>query len=141
MRINIFANMSLQFKYLVIIIAAMVLPAVVVGGALYYFIFTFAAEQIGNPDAIAANLIPVLERVNLLIAGLVIPLCALLVWWGLALSHRFYGPIERIKADLDSIVKGDYNVRFRVRKSDDIHDIVEMMNKILDVLASKKKDR
>jgi len=139
MRFNLFSKKILQFKYLFIIVVAMVIPALVVGSFLYYFIFTLTAEQIGIPEAVAANLLPVVQKINyLLIMGLV-PLFALLFFWGLVLSHRFCGPLERIEEDVNKILEGDYSVRFRVREQDDIKGIVSKLNQVMDILQSKKQ--
>ncbi len=134
MRFNLFTRSPLQFRYLILIIIAMTLPALIVGICLYYFIFTIMAEQLGIPEAIAINLIPVLNKINfMLIAGL-IPLFMLLFLWGLRLSHRFSGPLERIEKDLDKILEGDTSTRFKVREKDDIGNIVDKLNKLLEKL-------
>jgi nitrogen fixation/metabolism regulation signal transduction histidine kinase len=69
----------------------------------------------------------------MLIAGL-IPLFILLFLWGLILSHRFSGPLERVERDLDKILEGDASVRFKVREKDDIRGIVDKLNKLIERL-------
>ena len=138
MRLNLIVKNHLQFRYLAIIVFAMIVPALVVGSFLYYFIFTFAAEEIGIPEAIAANLIPVVEKINFMLVVGLIPLFILLIFWGLILSHRFCGPLNRIEQDLDKILEGDYSIRFKVRKRDGIRNIIDKLNRVLDVLKSKK---
>ena len=134
MRINLFTKHKLQLRYLTLIIIAMTVPALIVGSCLYYFIFTIMAEQLGIPEAIAINLMPVLKKINfMLIAGLV-PLFILLFLWGLRLSHRFSGPLERIEKDLDKILEGDTSIRFKVREKDDIRNIVDKLNKLIEKL-------
>jgi len=138
MRLNLIVKNHLQFRYLAIIVFAMIVPALVVGSFLYYFIFTFAAEEIGIPEAIAANLMPVLEKINFMLVVGLIPLFILLIFWGLILSHRFCGPLDRIEKDLDRILEGDYSIRFKIRKRDGIKSIIDKLNSVLDVLQSKK---
>lgn len=116
----------------------MVVPALVVGSFLYYFIFTITADQIGMPEAVASTLIPVVQRINYIMFIGLLPLGVLFFIWGVILSHRFCGPLERIEADLDKLLEGNYSVRFKVRKNDDIHTIVAKLNKLLDNLNKKK---
>lgn len=138
LRFNVFSRKFIQFKYLMIIILAMVVPALVVGSFLYYFIFTITADQIGMPEAVASTLIPVVQRINYIMFIGLLPLGVLFFIWGVILSHRFCGPLERIEADLDKLLEGNYSVRFKVRKNDDIHSIVAKLNKLLDNLSKKK---
>lgn len=140
-RLNLFSKKPLQHRYLLLIIVAMVVPALVVGSFLYYFIFAVTAEQIGIPENIIGTLQPVVEKINVMLVAWLLPLFALLIVWGLILSHRFCGPIERIEADLDKILEGNYHVRFKVRKNDDIKHAVEDLNKVLDILESKCKEK
>jgi len=136
MRRNLFTARTVQARYLILIIIAMIVPALIVGSCLYYFIFTVMAEQLAIPESIAMNLIPVLKKINtMLVVGLV-PLFVLLFLWGLMLSHRFAGPLERVEEDLDKILEGDYSVRFKVRKKDDIKNIVNKLNRLLEKFKS-----
>ncbi|MCK4463592.1 MAG: hypothetical protein KAU58_04710, partial [Candidatus Omnitrophica bacterium] len=100
MRIRLFRGSKLQFRYLMLVIISMLVPTLIVGSCLYYFIFTIMAEQLGIPEAIAINLIPVLKKINFMLITGLIPLFLLLFSWGLILSHRFSGPLERVEKDL-----------------------------------------
>jgi len=138
-RFNLLVNHPLQKKYLLFIIVAMIVPAVIVGSFLYYFIFTLAAEQIGIPEAVYGNLLPVVHKINtMLLIGLV-PLFGLLLLWGLILSHRFCGPLYRIERDLDRILEGDHTVHFRVRENDGIKSIIDRLNRVADIVKGKNK--
>ena len=134
MRFNLFTKSPLQFKYLMLIIIAMLVPTLIMGSYLYYFIFTIMAEQLAIPEIIAINLIPVLNKVNVMLIVSLIPLFILLFLWGLIVSHRFAGPLERIEKDIDKILEGDTSVRFKVRDKDDMKSIVDKLNKLLDKL-------
>lgn len=136
MRTRLFRGTKLQFKYLMLVVISMLVPTLIVGSCLYYFIFTIMAEQLGIPEAIAINLIPVLEKINFMLITGLIPLFILLFLWGLILSHRFSGPLERIEKDLDKILEGDTSIRFKVREKDDIRSIVDKLNKLIERLRS-----
>jgi len=112
----------------------MIVPALIVGSCLYYFIFTVMAEQLAIPESIAMNLIPVLKKINTMLVVGLIPLFVLLFLWGLMLSHRFAGPLKRVEDDLDKILEGDYSVRFKVRENDDMKNIINKLNRLLERL-------
>ena len=77
---------------------------------------------------IFANLVPVIDRINNLLA-LTLPVIALIILWcALVISHRFAGPIERLEKDLDQILSGDKRHRVRLRKKDDLGGVASRVN-------------
>ncbi len=124
----------IQSKYLLIVIFAMLAPMLVIGFCLYNLVFNLLALQLVFPEAIMANLVPVIERVNKwLIMSL--PVLALVVLWvALVISHRFAGPIERLESELDKVLAGDHDHRIDTRKKDDLKGVVQRINAILDLL-------
>ncbi|MGH7197471.1 MAG: hypothetical protein ACREH5_01860 [Candidatus Omnitrophota bacterium] len=121
----------IQTKYLLIVILAMVAPTVVVGLCFYFVVFHLLAMQMAFPEAIMANLVPVIERVNWLLAISLPILAAIILWIALAISHRFAGPVERLESDLDRVLAGNYEHRIETRKKDDLNGIVNRINALL----------
>ncbi len=109
----------------------MLFPTLLVGYCLYHVVFSMLANQMAFPEAIAANLVPVIERVNGILAIALPALLLMLIWLGLLISHRFAGPVERMEADLDRILAGDLKHRVRVRKTDDLRAIAEKINDLV----------
>ena len=137
-RKSLFINRSAQRKFLLVLSVSMVLPALFVGGALYYLIFTLAAEQLGVPESIACNLFPVIEKINLILLVGIPPLFTLLILWGMILSHRFAGPLLRLEREIrDMASRGDFGRRLRVRKNDDLRPIADAVNTLLDKAEGK----
>ena len=137
MRIRFITKNPLQTKYLLLILISILLPLFIVGGCLYYLIFQIMAEQLAIPEAIAYNLFPVVERINFLLILGVPPIVILLFIWGAVLSHRLIGPLERLENDLKKISDGDYSMRLRIRKDDDLRPIADVINRIIDKLERK----
>jgi len=131
MRINVVTKNPLQLKYLTLIMISIIIPLVLVGGCLYYLIFQIMAEQLALPEVIAQNLIPVLHKINLFLLIGLPPIVILLFIWGATLTHRMIGPLERLENDLLKISKGDYFVRLKLRKNDDLKPIAEVLNNII----------
>lgn len=139
-RKKLLANKRVQLKYLLLLIVSMAVPLLFAIGCLYYLIFTLIAEQLGIPESIAYNLLPVVKKINTILAIGLPPLFLLLIWWGIMLSHRFAGPLQRIEKELHKIThSGDYSHRIHLRKNDDVKLIADAINKLLDVIHRKSK--
>jgi len=131
---------SVQLKYLALLMLSMVIPLVFVGGCLYYLIFNLMAEQLGIPESIAYNLFPVIDKMNLILLLGLPPLFLLLIIWGIMLTHRLLGPLERLEKELERIYNsGDYTKRLKLRKNDDIRPIADAINKLLDKIEGKSE--
>lgn len=130
---------SIQLRYLALLIASMVIPALFVGGCLYYLMFTIIAEQLGIPESIAYNLFPVIKKINAILLLGIPPIFLLLVAWGVLLSHRFAGPAERLEKEIEKMAKsGDYSRRLRVRKRDDMKPMADAINGLLDKIEKEE---
>ncbi|MFH1878803.1 MAG: HAMP domain-containing protein [Candidatus Omnitrophota bacterium] len=132
-------NRSLQSKYLLVLILSMIIPTVFVGGCLYYLILNIMAEQIALPDVIARDLLPVIERINLiLLVGLPF-VFILLLSWAVILSYRFIAPLERLEEDIKRIDEGDYSVRLQINEDHDLSPIAGVINDLVDKLDTNKR--
>jgi len=116
----------------------MLIPTVLVGWCLYYFIFTVLAEQLALPDMIARDLIPVIQRINVLLAiGLPFVFIALITW-AVILSYRFVSPLERLEGDIRRIDEGDFSVRLQISKDHDLRPIADTINDLVNQLEKTK---
>lgn len=139
MRICFITNRPLQRKFLILIVISMIIPLVLIGACLYYLIFTLMAEQLGIPEAIAINLFPVIKRINLFLVIGIPPILLVLLFWGAFLSHKFVGPIDRLKLEIEKMAQdGDFTKRLKVRKTDSIKCITDAINKLLDRIERDK---
>jgi methyl-accepting chemotaxis protein len=133
-----FIKSGLQSRYLKLIFVAAALPTFLFSFCLYYLFFYLMAEQLGIPESIAYNIKPVLGKINLiLLLGLPV-IFILLLLWGLVISHRIAGPVYRLEQDLDKIARGDFSLRIRLRRKDELTSIVEGINKVLDKIEGKQ---
>jgi len=130
----------IQMMYLRLLMVSIIVPLVFVGGCLYYLIVTLMAAQLGIPEYVAYNLSPVVKKINIILLVGVPPLLAILLLWGIAVSHRFAGPLERLESELKKITeKGDYKHRIHLRKNDDLRPIADVINKLLDHFEGRHK--
>jgi hypothetical protein len=127
-----FMATPIQKRILILIFASAVIPTSLAVVALYYLIFNLMAWQIGIPEAIAYNLIPVVQKVNLIIS-ITIPIALLLIWFiALELSHRIAGPLFRLEKELDERITGKTSgVDIKLRKKDELKTLVGKINKLI----------
>lgn len=133
-----FIKGSLQVKYLRLITLSMILPVLLVSGCLYYLIFNIVAQEIAIPEYIAAILFPVIKRVNIMILIGFPVIFMIMLLWAILLSHRIAGPIYRLQQELERISKGDFSVRIKFRRKDEIGQIAEGINKVLDKIEGRQ---
>ncbi|MEA3488750.1 MAG: methyl-accepting chemotaxis protein [Candidatus Omnitrophota bacterium] len=117
-----------------ILILSMIIPTVFVGGCLYYLIMAVMAEQIALPDVIARDLMPVIQRINFILAVGLPAVFIVLFTWAVILSFRFVGPLERLEEDLKRIDEGDYTVRLQINRDHDLGPIADVINDLVDQL-------
>ncbi len=138
LRTKYLTGSRIQLHYLLLLMVSIIVPLVVSAACLYYLIFKIMAEQLGIPEYIALNLFPVIHKINMILLIGVPPLFLILVMWGIALSHRFAGPIERLQRELKKIsAHRNYKIRIRVREGDDIKPIADAVNELLDSIDRK----
>ena len=138
LRTKYLTGTRIQLHYLLLLMISIIVPLVFSAACMYYLIFKIMAEQLGIPEYIALNLFPVIHKINMILLIGVPPLFLILVMWGIALSHRFAGPIERLQRELKKIAAHrNYKIRIRVRKGDDIKPIADAVNELLDSIERK----
>jgi len=120
-----------QNKLLFLVLASAIIPTTIVAICLYYFIFNLLARQMAIPEAIAYNIMPVLQKVNIIII-LTLPVVLAIIWFvALELSHRIAGPLYRIERELDEILAGKRHGPIKLRKNDEFKALVEKINRIV----------
>lgn len=125
-----------QMKFLLLLLVSMLVPVFFVGSFLYLLIFKMLADQQVTIESVSANLYPVIMKTNLGIALGFIPLFLLLLTWGLILSHRFAGPLERLQREIDEMAKqGNFSARLSVRKYDYVKPLVDSINNLLNKIS------
>ncbi len=124
-----FAGMIILFMFAVALFSSL---------TMYYYIWTLLGEKLANVYP-QGRLVGILKSANLILftrLGLITPLVFVIA---IVLSHRIAGPIYRIKKTLDEISKGDYAKRLHLRKTDELKDVADSINRAIDKLEEKAK--
>ena len=123
---------------MIIIILSMIIPTVFVGGCLYYLILNVLADHIALPDIIARDLVPVINRINIILMIGLPMLFVCMLTWAVVLSFKFVAPLERLEEDIKKIDEGDYSVRLEINKDHDLSPIAGIINGLVDKLDRMK---
>src|SRR3989338_1428911 len=100
-----FVNHPIQIKYLSLAAVAMFVPAIVIGGCLYYLLWQTVAYQLAIPDLIFQTLLPASHRVNAILI-IALPFVSVFIFLLAAgLSHRIAGPLKRIENEVDTMIR------------------------------------
>ncbi len=139
-RIKFFTGSHIQIKYLSLLFISMTIPVVLIIFCMYYFIFMFLMEQIGNPVYTEYIIFPVIKKVKMMLIIGIPPLFLVLFIWGMVLSYHFAGPIKRLEKELNEVLADKkYKHRILLRKGDDIKPVSDAINNLLDKLEEKHK--
>ncbi|MDD5503953.1 MAG: hypothetical protein PHV77_01395 [Candidatus Omnitrophica bacterium] len=126
-----FINTPVQNKTLLLVFASAVIPMAVVVMCLYYLIFNMLAWQMGIPEMVAYNLIPVVRKVNIILL-VSLPVVLIVIWFvALELSHRIAGPIYRLEKELDSMISGKSQGPIKLRPRDELKALADKINKLV----------
>ena len=128
----------LERHYLRLIALSLILPTLILGSCLYYVIFNLMAEQLGIPEIVAYHLLPVVQKVNIVLMVSLPVLFLILFSIGLVLTRNLVGPIERLERELEEIVSGNLSRRLQLRKKDELRTLVDDINILLDKIAKMR---
>ena len=122
----------IQSRYLFIVMMSMLGPSVLFSGCLYFLLFKLMAEQMALPEAIYEMIVPVFYKINvILLIGWPL-MFGIIFLWGLYISNRFAGPVERIEKDLEEVLSGNWDKRIRLRQKDDLTGVADRINSLIE---------
>ena len=127
-----FINTPIQNKTLILVFAAAVAPVAIVSVCLYYLIFNMLAWQLGIPEIIAYNLVPVAGKVNMIML-ISLPITLFVIWFAaLELSHRIAGPVYRLEKELNDRLDGKKTGPIKLREKDELKTLADKINQLIE---------
>ena len=134
-----FVNHPIQIKYLSLVAVAMFVPAIVIGGCLYYLIWQTVAYQLAIPELIFQTLLPAYHRVNAILI-IALPFVSVFIFLLAAgLSHRIAGPLKRIENELDTMIRTrNFTHVLKLRPGDELESLIEKINQAISAAQGKK---
>jgi len=126
-----FLGTALQNKLLLVLFLCAVIPMAIAVLSLYYLVFNLLAWQIGIPEEISNNLVPVVQKINIIIL-VALPIVLFIMWLvALEISHRIAGPLLRLERDLDDHISGKSHGQIKLRPKDELKILTDKINKLI----------
>jgi signal transduction histidine kinase len=95
------------------------------------------AEQLGIPEVVAYHLLPVIEKVNVVLM-ISLPVVSLILFsMGFIITRNLVGPINRLERELKEIVAGQVPKKIQLRKRDELKPLVDNINILLNRIEER----
>lgn len=139
-RTHFLVNKTFQFRMIGMLLL-LVLGATIITTMVNHFFFLSSivrfSEEYGRPPT-GSELLLASTRPLLIIIPVAFVLLAILCVF---VSHRIAGPLQRLKAYMQMVQNGDYDVHLRFRKGDAIHDVADSFNRMVEGIKKNVKPR
>lgn len=141
-RRRILVERGFQFRYTTLVIILMIVYGAVLSWLVYYFTWSAALRAV-SPGFSRPALNELFTRLNYSL--LITVLCALLMGalvgflTSLYFSHRVAGPLYRIKKVAREATEGNPVEEIRIRKKDELKDVVNEVNLLLKLIRELKE--
>jgi signal transduction histidine kinase len=126
-----------QLRFVTQILLFMFLAAFISAATIYYSIWMELGDKLAKVYP-QGRLMTIFYATNVKLIFYLGGVSVLVFIVGMLLSHRIAGPVYRIKKNLEEMIAGNYSLRFNFRKNDELHDVAEVLNRLLDSLTKKK---
>ena len=115
-------QLSLTAAFGAFTVVAMLLQFLYLGGRVASF-----ASELGAEGQEIVSFLPRLMLETL--AASIFVVLPLLVWMGVHLTHRYAGPVYRLRRFLNEVAEGSETQEVRLRKRDVLHDLADAANR------------
>lgn len=126
-RKRLIISSGLQLRYVGAVLFAMLFIALLEGGIVYRSIWNELLQESRNSDW-TPFLMSVKRRADFQIFFSVAGLLVVVGVISMYMSHRIAGPLYRLKKYFQELSKGDLSFEMRVRKGDELGDVVDEFN-------------
>ncbi len=135
-RKKILVKKKFQVIYVGYIIVFMIFVAVISGGTVFHTLFSILAPKLAGiyPEG---RLMAIFTKTALILARNLLILTPFIIVIGILLSHRIAGPISRIERVMEEIGNGNFKMRLAIRRSDELQDMADALNKMTELLDQK----
>ena len=126
---------GLQFRYIGLVLAVLVLTSVVTGYTVFATCWTIFGEKLANVYP-QGRLVYVLRNVNMALVMNLLFISPIIFIIGLLSSHKIAGPLYRIEKAITDISKGSIGLKIKLRRGDELKDLADVVNTLTDNLRN-----
>jgi len=129
---------GLQYRYMGIVILAMMAVSAVVGCTIYFTIWSPISDRNVSLDTLAE----IFDRTNRQLMYSTAVLILFIAIASIFVSHKVAGPVYRFEQSVRAIAEGDLTLRIKLRKGDEMMELADMFNHMTstleDIMAREK---
>lgn len=131
---------AFQLRYTGVVLLAVFAVAVISVFTTYYSSISLLGKKLANvyPQGM---LVLTLREINLILIFRIFFLVPFIILIGILLSHKIAGPAYRIERTLREIGKGNFDIRIKLRKYDELVCIADAVNDMTSNLKKLIKDK
>ncbi len=139
-RRNYFIDKSFQGKFILRFSLIVIISSIIIGGLLLFLARSSTTVAIENTKVVVKNtadfLLPLI-LVTLIIVTIFSAISVALLT--MLVSHKISGPLYRIKKEIEKLHSGDLTADFRIRKGDQLQELVNSLNQMTAAMQQKVK--
>ena len=118
-------NRQLQLRFVKAMVLVLCVMALAAMAAVYLAVkITLSSFELSH-DPLFVSL---LNAVCWLIALELVVVTPFVVWFGIRLTHKVAGPLVRINAAIQQMIRGDFNIHLTLRKGDSLVELADAIN-------------
>jgi methyl-accepting chemotaxis protein len=118
---------GLQFRYIGIVFALVILASIVTGYTVFATGWTLLGEKLASVYP-QGRLLYVFKAVNMALMRNLLLASPFIFVLALLFSHRIAGPVYRLERSLDEIARGNLALQIKLRRGDELQDLAEIIN-------------
>lgn len=135
-RTNYFVEKKLQLKIAGLILIFTVLMAAITALIIYFSMWDTLGAKLASVYP-QGRLMEIFKRANIVLLERMLIIVPIIFIVSIFISHRIAGPIYKIKKTLDEASEGKTGLRIYLRKTDELKEVADSINKVLEVLDNK----
>ena len=130
-RVNFFANKTHKHSFM-LVVAAAVLPTLIITLSLYFLIFGVITREGSAPHSISSTAVQVSKHTGIILISALPFIMGALLFVAYRVAHMILGPIDRISKEVQDRHKGHKTDPIKLRSDDKLHDLVRKINNLFE---------
>jgi len=129
---------NIQLKYSFLAAITVSICVLLSHFVLFYFLSSFLFQVYQTDAQSAAQISKLVEMSAVFSFVLFLVIFFLTFFVSILITHRFLGPMISIRRHFERLKSGDFSRPLQVRRTDEVHDLVEMINEYTHALENRQ---
>lgn len=131
-----FVERGLQMRFARFVTLFVLLTALATGLLVFYTAYFMLGDKLADVYP-QGRLITIFRTVHIALAIDLVVILPIIFWGSIVFSHRIAGPLPKIYGILREIGKGNFDQQLKLRRTDELRELVDIIND----MTAKLKER